>query len=85
MSEGSGLCKYWNIYRSGTVNSNTVNSEFHLIQIFGQIFFSHILIILWLKCTVNSNSIYFKGNLADEWLRNNRAWPVVVSVDTQAS
>ena len=44
----SGCCqrKYANPYkyRSGTVNSNTVNSKFHLIQIFGEIVFATLLI-----------------------------------------
>ena len=28
----------WSLYRSGTVNSNTVNSKFHLIRSFFEIF-----------------------------------------------
>ena len=31
------------VYRSGTLNTNTVNSKFHLIQIFGQIVFATLL------------------------------------------
>ena len=42
-------------YRSGTVNSNTVNSKFHLIQSYYEIFFYHFSNISCLKCTVNSN------------------------------
>ena len=42
-------------YRSGTVNSNTVNSKFHLIRSYCEIFFYHFLNISCLKCTVNSN------------------------------
>ena len=42
-------------YRSGTVNSNTVNSKFHLIQSYCKIFFYDFPNILCLKCTVNSN------------------------------
>ena len=42
-------------YRSGTVNSNTVNSKFHLIRSYCEIFFYHIPNISCLKCTVNSN------------------------------
>ena len=42
-------------YRSGTVNSNTVNSKFHLIRSYCEIFFYHFLSISCLKCTVNSN------------------------------
>ena len=42
-------------YRSGTVNSNTVNSKFHLIRSYCEIFFYHFPNILCLKCTVNSN------------------------------
>ena len=43
------------LYRSGTGNSNTVNSKFHLIQSFYGIFFYHFSNISCLKCTVNSN------------------------------
>ena len=43
------------IYRSGTVNSNTVNSKFHLIRSYYEIFFYHFPNISCLKCTVNSN------------------------------
>ena len=42
-------------YRSGTVNLNTVNSNFHLIRSFCEIFFYHFPNISCLKCTVNSN------------------------------
>ena len=42
-------------YRSGTVNSNRVNSKFHLIRIYYEIFFYHFPNISCLKCTVNSN------------------------------
>ena len=42
-------------YRSGTVNSNTVNSKFHLIRSYYEIFFYHFRNISCLKCTVNSN------------------------------
>ena len=45
------VCKY----RSGTVNSNTVNSKFHLIRSYCEIFFYHFPNISCLKCTVNSN------------------------------
>ena len=44
-----------NDYRSGTVNSNTVNSKFHLIRSHCEIFFYHFPNIPCLKCTVNSN------------------------------
>ena len=44
-----------NNYRSGTVNSNMVNSEFHLIQSNCEIFFYNFPNILCLKCTVKSN------------------------------
>ena len=44
-----------NTYRSGTVNSNTVNSKFHLIRSHCEIFFYHFPNISCLKCTVNSN------------------------------
>ena len=42
-------------YRSGMVNSNTVDSKFHLIQSYYEIFFYNIPNISCLKCTVNSN------------------------------
>ena len=44
-------------YRSGTVNSNTVNSKFHLIRSFFEIF---AIIISCLKCMVNSNTVNWK-------------------------
>ena len=37
------------------VNSNTVNSKFHLIRSYCEIFFYHFPNISCLKCTVNSN------------------------------
>ena len=46
-------CTY--IYRSGTVNSKTVNSKFHLIQSFCEISAKSFPTISCLKCTVNSN------------------------------
>ena len=52
------LCVGWIskiYYRSGTVNSNTVNSKFHLIRSYYEIFFYHFPNIPCLKCTVNSN------------------------------
>ena len=42
-------------YRSGTVNSNTVNSKFHFIQSFYEASVNIFSIISCLKCTVNSN------------------------------
>ena len=42
-------------YRSGTVNSNTVNSKFHLIRSYCEIFFYTFPNIPCLKFTVNSN------------------------------
>ena len=42
-------------YRSKTVNSNMVNSKFHLIRSYCEIFFYHFPNIPCLKCTVNSN------------------------------
>ena len=42
-------------YRSGTVNSNTVNSKFHLIRSYCEIFVYNCPIISCLKYTVNSN------------------------------
>ena len=41
--------------RSGTVNSNTVNSKFHLIRSYCEIFFYNFPNIPCLKYTVNSN------------------------------
>ena len=43
------------VYRSGTVNSNTVNSKFHLIRSYCEIFFYNFPNIPCLKYTVNSN------------------------------
>ena len=42
-------------YRSGTVNSNTVNSNFHLIRSYCELFFYHFPDISCLKCTVYLN------------------------------
>ena len=42
-------------YRSGRVNSNMVNSKFHLIRSYWEIFVYNCLNISCLKCTVNSN------------------------------
>ena len=42
-------------YRSGMVNLNTVNSKFHLIRSYYEIFFYHFPNMSCLKCTVNSN------------------------------
>ena len=42
-------------YRSHTVNSNTVNSKFHLIQSFYEVFVNIFSIISCLKFTVNLN------------------------------
>ena len=42
-------------YRSGTVNSNTVNSKFHLIRSYCEIFFYNFPNTPCLKYTVNSN------------------------------
>ena len=42
-------------YRSGTVNSNMVNSKFHLIRSYCEIFVYNCPNISSLKCTVNSN------------------------------
>ena len=41
-------------YRLGTVNSNTVNSNFHFIRSFCEMFSFHFPIISCLKCMVNS-------------------------------
>ena len=49
---------------SGTVKSNMVNLKFHLIQSFCEMFFYHFIFLLGSE-----------QNLADEWLRINRAWP----------
>ena len=57
-----GVALYHNVleslglyYRSGTVNSNTVNSKFHLIRSYCEIFFYNFPNIPCLKNTVNSN------------------------------
>ena len=53
----STLCPFLEIvdnYRSGTVNSNTVNSKFYFIQTFCEMFSYHFSIISCLKCIVNS-------------------------------
>ena len=42
-------------YRSGTVNSNTVNSKFHLIRSYCEKFFYNFPNIPCLKYTGNSN------------------------------
>ena len=54
--------KFWPImvkqsigYRSGMVNLNMVNSNFHLIRSYCEIFFYHFPNISCLKCTVYSN------------------------------
>ena len=49
------ITRVTNNYRSGTVNSNTVNSKFHLIRSYCEIFFYQFPNISCLKCTVNSN------------------------------
>ena len=46
---------YFQHYRSGTVNSNTINSKFHLIRSNCEIFFYNFPNIPCLKYTVNSN------------------------------
>ena len=47
---------FWNKnYRSGVVNSNTVNLKFHLIRSYYEISFYHFPNIPCLKCTVKSN------------------------------
>ena len=43
------------MYRSGMVNSNTVNSKFHLVRSYCEIFFYNFPNISCLKYTVNSN------------------------------
>ena len=43
------------VYRSGMVNSNTVNSKFHLIRSNCEIFFYNFPNIPCFKYTVNSN------------------------------
>ena len=42
-------------YRSGTINSIMVNSKFHFIQSFCDIYVKCFPMISCLKCTVNSN------------------------------
>ena len=48
-------------YRSGTVNSNTVNSKFHVIRSHCEIFFDHFPNISCLKCTVNLNFHFIRS------------------------
>ena len=48
-------------YRLGTVNSNTVNSKFHLIRFFYDISANSFSIISCLKSTVNSNFHLFRS------------------------
>ena len=55
-------------YRLGTVNSNTVNSKFHLIRSYCEIFFYHFPNISCLKCTVNSNFHLIRSKT---WLIND--------------
>ena len=50
----TGMHSYY-YYRLGTLNSNTVNLKFHLIQSYCEIFFYHFPNISCLKYTVNSN------------------------------
>ena len=64
------------VYRSGTLNTNTVNSKFHLIQIFSQIVFGTLLSFYVLNAQLIQISLISKQNLADEWLRINRVQPV---------
>ena len=53
--------KHWQAlqYRSGTANSNTVNSKFHLIRSFDQVL-NTTPIFSMLKNTVNSNTVNSK-------------------------
>ena len=46
-------------YRSGMVNSNTINSKFHLIRSYCE-YLARILSFHVLKCTVNSNMVSSK-------------------------
>ena len=78
------------MYRSGTVNSNTVNSKFHLIRSYYEIFFYHFSNISCLKCTVNSNFHLIRSktlptndfeltvpNLYHESLDNSEKWTIL--------
>ena len=51
----------WTHYRWGTVNSNTVNSKFHLIRSYCEIFVYNFPNISCLKYTVNSNFHLIRG------------------------
>ena len=53
------MVKFVSCYRSGTVNSNTVNSKFHLIRSFFE-YLARFLSFHGLKCTVNSNTVNSK-------------------------
>ena len=55
LPRGSKKYTLYYYYRSGMVNSSTVNSKFHLIRSYCEIFFYHFPNISCLKCTVNSN------------------------------
>ena len=58
----------------GLFDTRLIRSSTYIIQ-----FLPHTLLsfnVKMLKCSVNSNSTYFKGNLADESVRINRARPV---------
>ena len=79
-------CKYMAIqswyecrYRSGMVNSNTVNSKFRLIRSYCEVFFYNFPNIPCLKCTVNSNFHLIRSKTlpTNEWLRINRSRPVM--------
>ena len=61
-----------------------VNLKFHLIRIFYEVSVNIYSIISCLKCTVNSKfRLNSKQNLANEWLRVNRARPVACSIWNQ--
>ena len=59
--------KKFRVYRSGKVNSNMVNSKFHLIQSYYEIFFYHSPNISCLKCTVNFHLIRSKTLLSNDF------------------
>ena len=54
-TEGTCLLILFDKYRSGTVNSNTVNSKFHLMQMFYEVSVNIFSVISFFKNTVNSN------------------------------
>ena len=73
------LIHHQTCYRSGPVNSNTVNSKLLLnskffLEFFARLLPFHVKNELLIRISLNS-----KQNVADEWLRINRTRPVLLS------